>query len=144
MNGSTPRGVVTVERLAVWLVAALVVVGLAALVIGPGAELRTATPTVEIDGGYDAAASSVTVTHAGGDRLTGTATDELAVVVTDADRNVTTRLTWATEADGLPVATGDSVTVDDPSVDSDGDGDYLDADGSVGFNLADGDTVEVV
>lgn len=144
MNGTSPRGVVTAERLAVWVLAALVVVGLAALVVGPGAELRTATPTVKIDGGYDAETGSVTVTHAGGDRLTDTATDELAVVVTDTDRNVTARLTWASDSKGLPVAAGDSFTVDDPSVDSDGDGNYLDADGSVGFYLEDGDTVEVV
>ena len=144
MDGSTPRGVVTVERLAVWLLAALVVIGAAALVVGPGAELRTATPNVEIDGSYDAATSSVTVTHAGGDRLTATATSAVAVVVTDADRNATTRLTWATESQGLPIGPGDSFTVDDTSIDSNSDGDYLDADGSVGFHLADGDTVAVV
>ena len=143
MDGTPPRGVVTVERLAIWLVAALVVVGLAALVVGPGAELRTATPTVEIDGGYDAETSSVTVTHAGGDRLTGTATDRLAVAVTDTDRNATTTVIWANEST-LPVGDGDQFVVDDPRVDNDGDGDFHDGDATVGFHLEAGDTVTVV
>ncbi|QIO22332.1 hypothetical protein [Haloarcula sp. JP-L23] len=141
---SGTRGVVTVERVAVWLLAALAIAGLAALVAGPGADLRTATPSVDVQGTYDVEAGSITVSHTGGDRLTATSTTELAVVVTDADRNATTTLLWADEASEFPVTTGDSVTVDDPRVDSDGDGDYLDGDGSVGFYLESGDTVAVV
>ncbi|WP_254280130.1 hypothetical protein [Haloarcula marina] len=147
MSGSSrsdTRGVVTVERVAVWVLAALAVTGLAALAYGPGADLRTAAPDVTVDGSYDADASAVTVSHAGGDTLTATSTTDVAVVVTDASRNATTTLVWATEARGLPVSAGDSFTVDDPSVDADGDGDYLDGDGSVGFYLDDGDTVAVV
>lgn len=138
------RGGVTAERVAVWLLAALVLAALAALVVGPGAEYRTATPTVTVDGSYDAADGSVTLTHAGGDELTRRSTSELAVVVTDADENATTRLTWADDDSGLPLTEGDTFTVDDPRVDSNGDGNFLDGDGSVGFYLEAGDTVEVV
>ncbi|MDQ2071231.1 hypothetical protein ACODNH_13220 [Haloarcula sp. NS06] len=136
------RGLVTVERVAVWGLAALAVVGLVALVAGPGADLRTASPSVTIDAQFDAEAGAVTLTHTGGDRLTDTSTHALALVVTDADRNRSTTLTWA-EAAQLPVASGDSVIVDDPRVDSNGDGNYLDGDVSVGFHLDSGDTVAV-
>jgi hypothetical protein len=136
------RGLVTVERVAVWGLAALAVVGLVALVVGPGADLRTASPSVTVDGQFDADAGAVTLTHAGGDRLTDTSTHALELVVTDADRNRSTTLTWA-GADQLPVQSGDTVVVDDPRVDSDGDGNYLDGDVSVGFYLDSGDTVTV-
>ena len=86
---------------------------------------------------------TVTVTHAGGDDLTDRNTDSVALAVTDTDTDATTRVLWADEA-SLPVTEGDSFTVDDPTVDSNGDDNYLDADGSVGFYLEPGDTVEVV
>ncbi|MBX0293674.1 hypothetical protein [Haloarcula nitratireducens] len=146
MSTDTPsgtRGVVTVERIAVWGVALLAVAGVVAVIAGPGADLRMAAPGVTVDGSYDADAGAVTVTLAGDDRLTSTSTNELAVVVTDASRNETTRLVWA-DGGELPVGAGDSFTVDDPSVDSDGNGNYLDGDGSVGFYLESGDAVDVV
>jgi len=83
---SDSRGAVTVERIAVWLLAVLAVAALVALVVG----------------------------------------------------------LWATDSDGLPVTEGDSITVDDPRTDSDGDGGFLDGDVSVGFVFDSGDTVEVV
>jgi hypothetical protein len=43
----------------------------------------------------------------------------------------------------LPVESGDTVVVDDPRVDSNGDGNYLDGHVSVGFYLDSGDTVAV-
>jgi len=132
------------ERVAVWLLAALALAALAALVVGPGAEFRTATPSVTVEESFDAADGSVTLTHAGGDTLSSRSTDELAVVVTDADTNATTRLTWADDSGGLPLGPGGSFTVDDPSVDSNGDENFLDGDGSVGFYFEPGDTVEVV
>jgi len=141
---SDARAAVTVERIAVWGVAVLVVAALAVLVVGPGADLRTAAPAADFEGSYDESTGTVTVTHAGGDSLTGGATQSVAVVVIDADNGTTTRLPWANESSGLPVAEGDTFTVDDPRVDADGDGNYLDADGSVGFYLEPGDTVEVV
>lgn len=141
---SDRRGGMAAERVAVWLLAALALAALAALVVGPGAEFRTATPSVTVDGSYDAADGAVTLTHAGGDTLSSRSTDELAVVVTDADTNATTRLTWADDSGGLPLSEGASFTVDDPSVDSNGDENFLDGDGSVGFYFEPGDTVEVV
>jgi len=140
---SDSRGAVTVERVAAWVLAALAVAALAGLVVGPGADYRTAAPSVEIDSSYDASTGTVTLTHAGGEELSPRSTTRLTVHVTDADRNATTRLTWANEST-LPVSEGDSVTVDDPRVDSNGDGNFLDGDGSVGFLFDDGDTVEVV
>lgn len=141
-ESSRGRGLVTVERVAVWGLAALAVAGLVALVVGPGADLRTAAPSVDIDGEFDAEAGAVTLTHAGGDRLTDTSTHVVEIVVTDTDRNRSTTLTWAGE-DQLPVDSGDTVVVDDPRVDADGDGNYLDGDASVGFYLDSGDTVAV-
>jgi len=141
MSGwSEARGAVTVERIAVWGAAALAVAAVAALVVGPGADFRTATPTADFEGSYDNATGTVTVTHAGGDDLTG---DAVAVVVTDADTNATTRLLWANEST-LPLTEGDSIAVDDPRVDANDDGNYLDGDASVGFYLESGDTVDVV
>ncbi len=137
---SDARAAATVERIAVWGVAVLAVAALAGLVVGPGADLRTAAPSADFEGSYDNATGAVTVTHAGGDDLTG---ESVALVVTDADNDTTTRLLWANEST-LPVTEGDSVTVDDPRVDSNGDGNYLDADRSVGFYLEPGDTVDVV
>jgi len=141
---SDARAAVTVERITVWGAAVLVVAALAVLVVGPGADFRTASPTADFEGSYDSATGTVTVTHAGGDSLTDGNSQSVAVVVTDADNDTTTRLPWANESSGLPVAEGDSFAVDDPRVDADGDGNYLDADGSVGFYLEPGDTVEVV
>ncbi|GCF13129.1 hypothetical protein Harman_10640 [Haloarcula mannanilytica] len=141
-ESSRSRGLVTVERVAVWGLAALAVAGLVALVVGPGADLRTASPSVTIDGEFDAEAGAVTLTHAGGDRLTDTSTHAVEIAVTDADRNRSTTLTWA-DADQLPIESGETFVVDDPRVDSDGDGNYHDGDASVGFHLDAGDTVTV-
>jgi hypothetical protein len=140
---SATRGAITAERLAIWTLAVLAIAGLAALAVGPGADLRTSAPEITVETTFDADAGAVTLTHAGGDRLTDTATHALSVAVTDADRNATTTVVWAEESE-LPVERGDSFTVDDPRVDGDGDGDYLDGDASVGFYLEPGDTVAVV
>ena len=94
-------------------------------------------------GSYTATSGVVTLTHDGGDELTARSTTRLAVYVTDADTNATTRLTWA-NGSTLPLSEGATFAVDDPRVDSNGDQNFLDGDGSVGFSLADEDTVEVV
>lgn len=137
------RGTLTLERLAVWGLAVLAVVALAGLVVGPGSDLRTSAPELAVDGAFDAETGTVTLTHAGGDQLTGTATDRLAVVATDTDRNATATVVWANEST-LPVGEGDRFVVDDPRVDSDGDGDFHDGDATVGFHFEAGDTVAVV
>jgi hypothetical protein len=131
------RGVIRAERMAVWLIAVLAVAGLGALAVGPGADFRTETPTVEPNFSYDSGTSAVTVAHTGGDSITGT-NAVVTVLVTDSDRNATSRFRWQDGPDGS------SFVVDDPSVDSDGDGNVLDGDGSVGFTFAPGDTIEVV
>ncbi|MBX0285992.1 type IV pilin [Haloarcula salinisoli] len=137
---SDARAAVPVERIAVWGVAVLAVAAFAGLVVGPGADFRTAAPSADFEGSYNNTTGTVTVTHAGGDDLTG---ESVVVVVTDADGDTTTRLLWANEST-LPVTEGDSFAVDDPLADTDGDGNYLDGDGSVGFYLEPGDTVAVV
>lgn len=137
------RGAVTVERVAAWLLAVAAMAALAGLVVGPGADYRTATPSVDVEGSYNTTTGAVTLTHAGGDELTSRSTTRLAVHVTDADTDATTRLTWANES-SLPVSEGASFTVDDPRVDSNGDRNFLDGDASVGFLFDSGDTVEVV
>jgi hypothetical protein len=131
------RGVVRAERMAMWLIAVLAIAGLGALAIGPGADFRTETPTVATNFSYDSGASAVTVTHTGGDSLTGSHS-VVTVLVTDSDRNATSRFRWHNVSDGS------SFSVDDPSVDSDSDGNVLDGNGSVGFTFAPGDTIEVV
>ena len=146
MKRATPssgRGVVTLERVTVWGLAILAVAALAGLAVGPGADLRTDAPSITVESEFDAETGTVTLAHAGGDRLTGTATRDLTVVVTDASAERATTLTWAS-ADDLPLGEGAQFVVDDPRVDADGDGDYLDGDASVGFYLESGDTVQVV
>jgi len=137
---SDARGAVTVERIAVWGLAVLAAAGLATLAVGPGSEFATATPTADFEGSYNNTTGTATVTHAGGADVTG---ESVALVVRDADGKTTTRLPWA-NASQLPLSEGDAVTIDDPRVDADGDGDYLDGDRSVGFYLEPGDTVDVV
>jgi len=137
------RAGVTVERVVVWAVAALAVAGTAAVVVGPGADLRGAAPEVAVDATFDADAGAVTLEHAGGDSLTAGNTDRLVLELTDADRNTTVRVAWAS-GDRLPIEPGDTLVVDDPRVDSDGDGNYLDGDRSVGFYLEPGDRITVV
>jgi len=139
---SGARGAVTVERITVWGLAALVVAALAALV-GPGMAFADATPTADFEGSYDDATGTLTVTHTGGTELTDRNTRSVALVVTDTDGGTTTRLVWADES-ALPLTEGDAVTVDDPSTDADGDGNFLDAEHSVGFYLEPGDTADVV
>jgi len=140
---SDARAAATAERIAVWGAAVLVAVALAGLVVGPAADFRTAAPSADFEGSYDNATGTVTVTHAGGETLASGSSQAVALVVTDADNGTTTRLQWANEST-LPVAEGDSFAVDDPRVDANDDGNYLDADGSVGFYLEPGDTVAVV
>ncbi len=141
---SDARAAVTVERITVWGAAVLVVAALGVLVVGPGAEFQTATPTADFEGSYEESTGTVTVTHAGGDDLTDGNSQSVMVVAADADNDTTTHRHWANESRGFPITEGDSFAVDDPRIDTDGDGNYLDADGSVGFYLEPGDTIEVV
>jgi hypothetical protein len=55
---------------------------------------------------------------------------------------MTATLTWIDDG-GDRLTEGDAITVDDPTVDADGDGNYFDADRTAGFPLTPGGTVEI-
>jgi hypothetical protein len=140
-----------VERWVVWLVAVAVVVGLVGSVVYLDDELRRDSPGADFSVSFDAEAGSVTVEHAGGGAIADRTTERLSVVVSDSSAGTSAEVVWVSDSAGLskrgteyPVAPGNSLTVDDPSVDSNGDGNYLDAERSVGFYLESGDSVRVV
>ena len=140
-----------VERWVVWLVALAVVGGLVGSVAFLGDELRRDSPGADFSVAFDAENSTLTVEHAGGDAVVDRTTQRLSVVVRDASTGRNESVVWVSDAPGAtkrgvgyPIRSGDSLTVDDPSVDSNGDGSYLDAERSVGFYLESGDSVAVV
>ncbi|MFB6150411.1 MAG: hypothetical protein ABEJ40_01265 [Haloarculaceae archaeon] len=140
-----------VERVAVWLVALLVVGGVAGSVVAVAGDVRRPTPDAAFAVAFDAENGTVTVEHAGGQRITDRTTRRLAVVLTDASADATAEVVWASDpagpverGTGYPVEAGDALAIDDPRVDADGDGNYLDAAASVGFHLAANDSVRVV
>lgn len=128
------RAVFGVERVAAWVVAALAVALVVTAVAANGGGVVSA-PAASFEGSYDAANGSVTIAHAGGATVDA---ERLTLVV--ADGNQSADVTW-TGADR--VGQGAAVTVDDPTVDGDGDGDYFDADVTVGFALSGDATVTI-
>jgi len=132
------RAAFGVERVAAWLVAGVAIAVVLTVATAAGGSLL-GPPTASFDGTYDADANAVTITHAGGDRISG---GQVTLRVTSAAGNQTTTVEWTGASDD-PLAEGDSITVDDPTVDSDGDGDYFDGDRTVGFQLTEGATVTV-
>ncbi|NLV11165.1 type IV pilin [Halomicrobium mukohataei] len=127
-----------VERVAVWLAAGVAVAVVVLAVSASGAGIVD-PPTASFDGSYDADTHSVTITHAGGDAVSAA---QLSLVVTDeAGTNVAT-VNWS-EDGSERLAPGGTLSLDDPTIDADGDGDYFDADRTVGFPLTAGVTVEV-
>lgn len=146
------RGTVSVERLVVWLVAVAVVVAVVGTFVTYGEQWRRDEPRAEFAFAYDEATATLTVEHVSGTPIRDRGTRSLVVQVVDATQGTTTNATWASDADspftdrgtGYPVEPGDSLTVDDPSVDADDDGDYLDADASIGVHFETGDEVRVV
>ncbi|QLH84388.1 hypothetical protein [Halosimplex pelagicum] len=140
-----------VERWVVWLVALAVVGGLVGSVVYLDDELRRDSPGADFSVSFDADAGALTVEHAGGDAITDRTTERLSVAVLDGSTGTSEEVVWVSDSPsatkrgvGYPVRPGDSLTVDDPSVDSNGDGSYLDAERSVGFYLESGDSVRVV
>lgn len=140
-----------VERPAVWLVALVAVAAIAGSVALYAEDVRRETPDAGFDVAFDEETRTVTVEHAGGDAVADRTTEELAVVLVDATGETTERVVWVSDAEGptkrgagYPVRTGDAIAVDDPRVDADGDGNYHDADATVGFYLEAGDEVRVV
>jgi len=144
------RALLDAEYLVVWLVALVVVAGVAGAVVEYGDAVRDTTPDSDFSVSLDQESRTVTVTHDGGDAVIDRTTHRLSVVLVDASNGTTERFDWARDdqsfadrGSGYPVTEGDSLVVDDPSVDSDGDGNYHDAEASVGFHLAPDDTVRV-
>ncbi|MFB6170574.1 MAG: hypothetical protein ABEJ06_05440 [Haloarculaceae archaeon] len=147
MAGSPPdgdRALVDAERLVVWVLAALVVAAVAgeAFVLADGG-LAAERPQARFECDYDADAALLTVTHFRGDHVTDAGTRALLVHARDADAGNRANLTWAANGTGFTVAAGDRFRLDDPSVDSNGDGNYFDGDATVGWHFAPGDSVEV-
>jgi len=144
------RGLLDVEYLVVWLVALVVVAGVGGAVVEYGDDVRDSTPDSEFAVSLDQQSWTVTVTHAGGDAVLDRTTHRLSVVLVDASNGTTERFDWARDdrpfadrGSGYPVTEGDTLVIDDPSVDSDGDANYHDAAASVGFHLATDDRVRV-
>lgn len=140
-----------VERWVVWLVALAVVGGLVGSVVYLDDELRRDSPGADFSTSFDAETGTMTVEHAGGDAITDRTTERLSVVVLDGSAGTSESVVWVSDSPGTtergagyPIRPADSLTIDDPSVDSDGDGSYLDAERSVGFYLESGDSVRVV
>jgi hypothetical protein len=129
------RAAFGVERLAIWVVAALAVAVVVSVASASGGLVSPPSASFEAD--YDAGANAVTIGHTGGNTLTAT---QLAIVVTDTSSHTTT-VSWP--AAGERVRRGDDATIDDPTVDSDGDGNYFDADATVGFELTGDATVRI-
>lgn len=142
------RTAFTPERVAAWLLVIAAVIGTLAIATGFGATVATDHPEASFAGSYDAETNVLVVEHAGGDAISAGPTDELVVVVSDAQTGHARNVTWVEEDDdgvgSFPVEPGDSIAVDGPTVDSDGDGDFFDADATVGFELDVGDEVRVV
>ncbi|WP_436923896.1 type IV pilin [Halosimplex amylolyticum] len=142
---------VAVERWVIWLVVLAITVAVVGSVVYFGDEFRRDSPDADFSVSFDSEVGALTVQHDGGDSIADRTTERLSVVAVDESTGNSQEVVWASDSagptkrgPGYPVAPGDSLTVDDPSVDSDGDENYLDAERSVGFYLEDGDTVRVV
>ena len=145
------RRALAVERLGVWLLVLVLTVSVVGSVVYFADEFRADNPDADFSVSFDSDAGMLMIQHVGGDSISDRTTEELSVVVVDANTGNSESVAWVRDRDGptkrgtgYPVRSGDSLTVDDPSVDSDGDQSYLDGDRSIGFYLADGDSVRVV
>ncbi|MEF8851097.1 MAG: hypothetical protein V5A44_12585 [Haloarculaceae archaeon] len=139
------------QRPVVWLVVLVVAAAAAGSVVLFADEVRRDVPNSEFAVSFDEETRTVTAEHAGGQAITDRTTRRLVLVFEDASAGTTSRVVWVSDVGGpikrgfdYPVEAGDSFSVDDPTVDADGDENVLDADGSVGFSFDSGDTVRVV
>jgi hypothetical protein len=142
---------VAVERLTIWLVVLAVTVAVVGSVVSFGDEFRRDSPDADFAVSFDSDVGALTVEHAGGDSISDRTTERLSVVVVDESTGNSETVVWVRDRGGptkrggeYPVRAGETLTVDDPSVDADGDESYLDGDRSVGFYLESGDSVRVV
>ena len=139
------------ERAAVWLLTLALVAAVAGSVVLVADEVRRTTPETGFSVSFDNETRTVTVAHAGGDPTTDRVTRQLAVVLVDESADTTSTVVWASDdpgptdrGTGYPVEPGDTLTIDDPTVDADGDENFHDAAATVGFHIATDDTVRVV
>jgi len=142
---------VAVERLTIWLVVLAITLAVAGSVVYFGDEFRRDSPDADFAVSFDGETGTLTVEHAGGDSISDRTTGRLSVVVVDESTGNSETVVWVRDRNGptkrggeYPVRAGETLTVDDPSVDADGDENYLDGDRSVGFYLESGDSVRVV
>lgn len=139
------------QRPVIWLVVLVVAAAAAGSVVLFADEVRRDVPNTEFDFSFDEETRTVTVEHAGGQTISDRTTKRLVLEFEDTSAGTTSRVVWVSDVGGpiergfdYPVAAGDTFSVDDPSVDADGDENVLDADGSVGFSFESGDRVRVV
>lgn len=142
------RGAVGAERVVAWLLVVLAIAFAVAVVSGPGATVASGSPDATFDASYDGASNTLRIEHVGGDAIRRGATSSLVVVVSDADSDNRRNVTWVADGDdgaaAYPVEPGDSIAVDDASVDADDDGNVFDANATVGFTLDADDAARVV
>lgn len=140
-----------VGRLVVWLVVLAITLAVVGSVVSFGDEFRRDSPDADFAVSFDGETGALTVEHAGGDSISDRTTERLSVVVVDESTGNSETVVWVRDRDGptkrggeYPVLPGETLAVDDPSVDADGDENYLDGDRSIGFYLESGDSVRVV
>ena len=141
------RGSVGVERVVAWIIVVLAVGFTVAVVAGPGESVATNAPDASFEGSFDDETNTLRLEHAGGNPIRAGPTSSLVVVLSDADGDSDQNVTWVGDDEGVaayPVDSGDTIAIDDASVDSDGDGNAFDANATVGFELDEGDTARVV
>jgi len=147
--GGDERG--GVQRLVIWVVVLAVAAAAAGSVALFADEVRRDVPDSEFEFAFDEETRTVTVEHAGGQAITDRTTKNLTLAFEDASAGTASRVVWVSDVGGpiergfdYPVEQGDTFSVDDPTVDADGDENVLDADRSVGFSFESGDRVRVV
>ena len=142
------RGAFRVERPVAWLLVILAIGFAVAIATGPGTTLATNAPDASFEGTFDSETNILRVEHAGGDAIRRGSTSTIVVTIADGQTGSRATVTWVADGDGggatFPITSGDAITVDDPRIDSDGDGTVFDAHATVGFGLDEGDQVRVV
>lgn len=141
------RGTIGAERVAVWILALLAIGLVVGIVMQPGV-IAASPPEATFSGSFDEETNTLQIEHTAGDSIRNGPTSSLVVVVSDGDSASTKNVTWvADDADALaayPVESGDSIAIDDATVDSDDDGDAFDGDATAGFEFDEGDTAAIV
>jgi hypothetical protein len=135
------------ERFAAWLIVTAVAVAVVGFVAVVGGAIATDAPDATVSGDYDAATNTLTLTH-DGESIRASETHALVVTVADNETANRHNVTWVADeapaAASYPVTAGDTLVVDDYTVDATGDGNVFDGDATVGFVLNEGDTATVV